>query len=94
MTDFKRPGDPSKVVKETWYEYSYSAVVAEQYEDGGVQFFIVNWDGNRKPFSNIKSLNEEGTVVAKAEAMKHLEETKAMVSGYSASASAGADSVS
>jgi hypothetical protein len=87
MTEFKRTGDPDKVVRETWYEYSYSAVVSERYSDGGVLFFIHTWDGDRQPFSNIKSLNEEGVVVTKEEAMQHLKRTKSMIEGYSTSAS-------
>jgi hypothetical protein len=87
MATSKRAGDPGQVVRETWYEYSYSAVVSERYADGGVLFFIHTWDGDRRPFSNIKSLNEEGVVVTKEEAMQHLERTKSMIEGYSASAS-------
>lgn len=80
--------DPTKVVRETWYEYFGSAVVAERYEDGGTLFFIVNWDGTRRPFSNIKSLDEEGSVVTREEAMEHLAATKARVEAQAGSAPA------
>lgn len=78
-------GEPRNVVDEVWYEYFGSAVVEEGYADGGVQFFIVNWDGTRRPFSNIKSLNEEGSVVSKEEAMEHLALTKARVEAQAGS---------
>jgi hypothetical protein len=87
MAKFKRPGDPDKVVRETWYELGRSAVVSERYEDGGTLFFLHNYKGDRLPFTNIKRLNEEGSVITKEEAMEHLARARAEFAKYAASAS-------
>jgi hypothetical protein len=87
MAKFKRPGDPDKVVRETWYELGGSAVVAERYEDGGTLFFLHNYKGDRLPFSNIKRLDEEGSVVTKEEAMSHLQKVRKSIESHAASAS-------
>ena len=87
MADFKRPGDPDKVVRETWYELGLSAVVAERYEDGGTLFFLHNYRGDRVPFTNIKRLDEEGSVITKEEAVKHLEASGEIIRQDAASAS-------
>jgi hypothetical protein len=91
MAKFKRPGDPDKVVRETWYELGLSAVVSERYEDGGTLFFLHNYKGDRLPFTNIKRLNEEGSVITKEEAVKHLEATREIIRQRAASASHGND---
>jgi len=87
MTEFKRSGDPEKVVRETWYELGRSAVVAETYEDGGTLFFLHNYKGDRVPFTSIKRLDEEGSVITKEEAVEHLKKSRAELAKYSASAS-------
>jgi hypothetical protein len=87
MTEFKRAGDPGKVVDEQWFELGLSAVVAETYEDGGTLFFLHNYRGDRVPFTNIKRLDEEGSVITKEEAVKHLEATREIIRQDAASAS-------
>jgi hypothetical protein len=68
--------DARTVQSETWYECGMSAVVAENYGEGRIQFFLINYKGERLPFTNIKRLDEEGSVVTKDEAMAHLEAVK------------------
>lgn len=87
MAKAKKSTDPERVVRETWYELGGSAVVAETYADGGVLFFLHNYKGDRLPFSNIKRLDEEGSVITKEDALKHLEKTRAELKKYAASAS-------
>jgi len=79
MIDIKPSSDPRKVIGETWYECLSAAIVAEEYEGGGMQFFVITWDGERKPFTNVRSLNEEGSVITKDEAIALLEETRKRV---------------
>jgi len=86
MADAKTTVDRRKVVDETWYEYLSMVVVAEEYEGGGVLFFLVTLNNERKPFTNIKSLNEEGSVVTKEEAMAMLENLKRVVEQFPKSA--------
>jgi len=73
-----------EVVGTTWYDIGDAAVVAERYSSGGVLFFRISAYGERVPYSNIKSLDEEGVVVTEEEAMRRLAEAKKRFDSYSA----------
>jgi hypothetical protein len=68
-----------KIIDRTWYVVLGAVVVAEAYEDGGVQFFTVDWTGRRRFFTDIKRLDEEGEVVGEEEARARLADTRAAI---------------
>lgn len=83
-----------KVINETWYELGSCCVVMEQYDDDTWMYFSVQHDGKRAPFSAGRSLDEEGVVVTKEQAMKHLEEVGESLKEHIASQSQSSGEVS
>jgi hypothetical protein len=60
------------VTDRTWYVLLGAVVVAEAYEGGGVQFFTEDWTGQRRFFTDMRRLDEEGEVVSEEEARARL----------------------
>lgn len=82
------------VVKEKWYELGLCCVVREQYDDDTWMYFSVQHDGKRAPFSAGRSLDEEGVVVTKEQAMQHLEDVGKSLKEHTDSQSQGSGEVS
>lgn len=86
MTPKKRDEDSAGSVSEQWFVYGNAVVQLEQFEPGRFRMFLYGMKPDRVPFSNMKGLEEDGTLVTKDEAMRHLRAVRQKLAQFSASA--------